>query len=141
MNLHEDIQRIKQMMGISETYNPSGKEYVPNKFVVHKSNPAWREDIKLTGLQVSVGDCYQGHVGGDVECKPAIFATDSLDEKEMFDSTYDDDIWMIDTECAGVKWYIDKHFEGGDYRHHIVTFDDIPAECIKLEYKGTGKSY
>ena len=141
MNLHEDIQRIKEVMGISETYNPSAGEYLPNKFVVHKSNPVWRENIELTGLQASVGECYQLYVGGDVECKPAIFATDSLNEKDMFDSTYDDDIWVIDTECAGVKWYSDKHFEGGDYKHHILTFDNIPPECIRLEYKGTGKSF
>ena len=141
MNLQEQIYRIQSMMGLSELYDPSGKEYVPNKFVVHKSNPMWRENIELTGLQVSVGDCYQQHVGGDIECKPAIFATDSLNEKDMFDSTYDDDIWLIDTECAGVTWHKDKHFEGGDYKHHILTFDSIPAECIKLHYKGTGNSY
>ena len=140
MNLHEDIQRIRQMMGILETYDPSAEEYFPNRFVVHKSNPVWRENIELTGLQASVGDCYQQHVGGDVECRPAIFATDSLNPKDMFDSTYDDDIWIIDTECANVKWFADKHFVGGDYKHHILTFDDIPSECIKLQYKGTGKS-
>mgnify|MGYP003349139277 FL=1 len=141
MNLQEQIYRIQSMMGLSELYDPSGKEYVPNKFVVHKSNPMWRKNIELTGLQVSVGDCYQQHVGGDIECKPAIFATEALNEKDMFDSTYDDDIWLIDTECAGVTWHKDKHFERGDYKHHILTFDSIPVECIKLHYKGTGKSY
>jgi hypothetical protein len=139
-NLQEQILRMKSMMGLYENYDPSGDEYTPSEFVVHKSNPIWRENIELTGLQTYVGDCYQQHVGGDVECKPSIFATDSLDEEQMFDSTYDDDIWIIDTECAGVTWYKDKHFEGGDYKYHIVTFDDILPDCLKLMHKGTGKS-
>ena len=53
-----------------ELYSPSGGKYKPNKFVVHKSNPMWRDNIELNGLQTSVGDCYQSHVGGDVGCKP-----------------------------------------------------------------------
>lgn len=128
MNLQKQIRKIL----MEEMYSPKGNEYEPKKFVVHKSNPVWRKDIQLTGLQVSVGDCYQGYVGGDEECQEAIFATDSLKEKDMFDSTYDDDIWLIDTECAGVTWYKDKHFEGGDYKYHIVTFKNISSDCIKL---------
>ena len=95
----------------------------------------WRDNIELNGLQTSVGDCYQSHVGGDVGCKPSIFATDSLEENKMFDSSYDDDIWIINTECAGVIWYSDKHFEYGEYPH-IVTFDNISPDCIKLIHKG-----
>jgi hypothetical protein len=106
MNLKQTIRRILR----EELYSPASDEYTPGKFIVHKSNPMWRDDIGLTGLQTSVGDCYQQHVGGDEQCKESIFATDSLDEKDMFDSTYDDDIWVIDTECAGVTWYKDKHF-------------------------------
>jgi len=41
---------------LKEIYSPAGKEYTPGKFVVHKSAPAWRENIELTGLQVSVGE-------------------------------------------------------------------------------------
>ena len=137
MNLKETIRRIL----MEEIYSPAGDEYVPGRIVAHRSAPIWRDNIKLTGLQTSVGDCYQQHIGGDVECKRAIFATDSLKKEDMFDSTYDDDIWIIDTECAGVSWYRDAHFEGGDYKHHIVTFENIPPECLKLIYKGTGKSY
>ena len=137
MNLQESIRRILR----EETYSPASDEYTPGKFIVHKSNPVWRENIELTGLQTSVGDCYQQHVGGDEECKPSIFATDSLDEKNMFDSTYDDDIWIINTECAEVTWYKDRHFDNGDYKHHIVTFENISSECLRLLHKGTGKSY
>jgi hypothetical protein len=137
MNLKQTIRKILR----EELYSPASDEYTPGKFIVHKSNPMWRDDIGLTGLQTSVGDCYQQHVGGDEQCKESIFATDSLDEKDMFDSTYDDDIWVIDTECAGVMWYKDKHFDNGDYKNHIVTFENISPECIKLIHKGTGESY
>jgi len=132
------IDTIKRIIN-EELYSPAGKEVIPNDIVIHKSNPVWRDNIELTGLQTSVGDCYQQHVGGDTECRPSIFATDSTNEEDLFDSTYDDDIWVIDTECAGVTWYKDRHFDNGDYKHHIVTFDDIPTECLKLVYKGTGK--
>jgi len=141
MKLQEQINRIQSMMGIDESYDPSGEKHIPNKLVVHKSNPIWRNKIESTGLQVSVGDCYQTYAGDNVECKPAIFATDSLKKKYIFDSTYDDDIWVVDTECAGVDWYKDRHFDSGDYKYHIVTFDNIPPQCVKLIYKGTGDSY
>jgi len=138
MNLQESIRRIVK----EELHSPAGDKYKPNKYVVHKSAPHWRENIELTGLQTSVGDCYQIYVGGDVKCKKAIFATDSLNDKDMFDSTYDDDIWIIDTECAGVSWFKDAHyFKQGDYNYHIVTFKNISPDCLELIHKGTGKSY
>jgi hypothetical protein len=141
MNLQETIRRILR----EELYSPAGEEYTPARVVVHTSNPVWRENIKLTGLQVSVGECYQVYVNRNetnpdkIKCKKAIFATDSLKNRDMFNSTYDDDIWLINTECANVKWYKDKHFDFGPYKH-IVTFENISPECIKLIYKGTGKS-
>lgn len=137
MSLKKTIKRILR----EELYSPQGTEITPKKYVVHKSNPIFRKQIKKQGLITKVGECYQIKAGDDTECKPAIFATNSLDKNEMFDSSYDDDIWIIDTKCAGVTWYRDAHFEGGDYEHHIVTFDNISPECIKLIYKGTGKSY
>ena len=140
MNLQETIRRILR----EELHSPAGDKYEPGRYVVHKSAPHWRENIQLTGLQTSVGDCYQIYVGGDVKCKKSIFATDSLDEKDMFHSTYDDDIWLIDTECAGVSWFKDKHFDGFDDfkfpHYHIVTFEDISPDCLELIYKGTGKN-
>jgi len=141
MNLQEHIRRVLR----EELYSPSGDEYTPNKFVVHKSNPVWRKNIRLNGLLTSVGECYENHamdLYGEwyTECQPAIFATDSLDKEDMFSDGYDDDTWLIDTECAGVTWYRDAHFEGGDYEHHIVTFENISSNCIKLINKGTGKS-
>jgi len=60
MNLQQTIKRILR----EETYSPAGDEYIPDRYVVHKSNPVWRENIELTGLQVSVGECYENHAMG-----------------------------------------------------------------------------
>lgn len=118
-----------------------GEEITPDKYVVHSSNPSNRENISTTGLQTSLGECYliyaDSNYGEDDECVPAIFATNSIKKKDLFDSTYDDDIWVIDTERANVQWYKDAHFDGGDTKH-IVTFEDIPVDAIRLIYKGTG---
>ena len=118
-----------------------GEEITPGKYVVHSSNPSNRDNISTTGLQVSLGECYliyaDSNYGEDDECVPAIFATNSIKKKDLFDSTYDDDIWVIDTERANVQWYKDAHFDGGDTKH-IVTFEDISEDAIRLIYKGTG---
>jgi len=119
-----------------------GEKITPEKYVTHTSNPVNRNNISKTGLQASLGECYliyaDSNYGEDEECVPAVFATNSIKKKDLFDSTYDDDVWIINTEIAGVQWYNDAHFEGGDYKH-IVTFEDIPVEAIKLVYKGTGR--
>ena len=118
-----------------------GDEITPDKYVVHSSNPSNRENISTTGLQTSLGECYliyaDSNYGEDDECVPAIFATNSIKKKDLFDSTYDDDIWVIDTERANVQWYKDAHFDGGNTKH-IVTFENIPVDAIRLIYKGTG---
>ena len=118
-----------------------GEEITPDKYVVHSSNPSNRENISTTGLQTSLGECYliyaDSNYGEDDECVPAIFATNSIKKKDLFDSTYDDDIWVIDTERANVQWYKDAHFDGGNTKH-IVTFENIPVDAIRLIYKGTG---
>ena len=142
MNLQENIHRIKEVMGLSEVYKPSGKKHKPGKFVYHKSPPFVRDSVFESGLLVFVGDCYKTYSENFTkeECIPAIFATDSENENYWYESTWDDDVWMIDTECANVNWYKDKHYEGGDYDYHIVTFENISPDCIKLIYRGTGES-
>ena len=118
-----------------------GEEITPGRYVVHSSNPSNRDNISTTGLQVSLGECYliyaDSNYGEDDECVPAIFATNSIKKKDLIDSTYDDDIWVIDTERANVQWYKDAHFDGGNTKH-IVTFEIIPVDAIRLIYKGTG---
>jgi hypothetical protein len=133
MSLQESIRRILR----EEYYSPAGKEITPNNIVIHKSNPMFRDKIMENGLKVRAGECYKVYVGYGVKCKPAIFATNSTNKRAWFDSTYDDDIWEINTEMIpDVKWYKDRHYESRS--KHIVTFQDIPKEAITLKYKGTG---
>jgi hypothetical protein len=119
-----------------------GDKITPGKYVAHSSNPSNRDSIKEYGIRAVLGECYliyaDSNYAEDEECVPAVFATDSLKKKDLFDSTYDDDLWVIDTERANVQWYKDAHFDFGDYKH-IVTFEDIPVESIRLVYKGTGR--
>jgi hypothetical protein len=134
-DLQESIIRILK----EEDYSPAGKEVIPNKIVIHKSNPMSRDKIMENGLKVRAGECYKIYVGYGVKCKPAIFATNSTNKRSWFDSTYDDDIWFIDTtKIPDVKWFKDRHFESRS--KHIVTFQDIPKEAITLKYQGTGSS-
>ena len=78
----------KSRGNINENYSPAGKEIIPNKIVVHKTSPAWRENILKTGLLVDVGDCYKTYVGYGEKCVPAIFATNSTNKRASFDSGY-----------------------------------------------------
>ena len=123
---------------LNENYSPAGKEITPNKIVIHKSNPKFRDRISNEGLKASAGECYKIYAGYGEKCIPAIFATNSINKRAWFDSTYDDDVWAINTELIpNVKWYKDRHFESS--KKHIVTFDNIPSEAIELMREGTGK--
>ena len=132
-DLQESIKKVLK----EEDYSPAGKEVTPNNIVIHKSNPMFRDKIMKNGLKVRAGECYKIYVGYGVKCKPAVFATNSTNKRAWFDSTYDDDIWEINTEMIpDVKWYKDRHYESRS--KHIVTFQDIPKEAITLKYEGTG---
>ena len=123
---------------LNENYSPAGKEITPNKVVIHKSNPKFRDRISNEGLKASAGECYKIYAGYGKKCIPAIFATNSINKRAWFDSTYDDDVWAINTELIpNVKWYKDRHFESS--KKHIVTFDNIPSEAIELMREGTGR--
>jgi hypothetical protein len=131
MNLQESIRRILR----EDEYTPAGKEITPNKIVIHKSNPMFRDNILMDGLRVKSGECYKIYVGYGIKCKPAIFATNSTNKRAWFDSTYDDDIWEINTEMIpDVMWYKDRHYDTRS--KHIVTFQDIPLNALTLKYKG-----
>jgi len=119
-------------------YSPAGKEIIPNEKVFHQSNPMFRNKIEEQGLKVRAGECYKIYAGYGEKCIPAIFATNSSNKRSWFDSSYDDDVWEIDTtKIPNVKWYKDRHYESRS--KHIVTFQDIPKEAIKLIYEGSGK--
>jgi hypothetical protein len=123
-----------------ENYSPAGKEIIPNKIVIHKSNPKVRDKISNEGLKVRAGECYKIYAGYGEKCIPAIFATNSTNKRASFDSTYDDDVWEINTEMIpDVKWYKDKHYESRS--KHIVTFENIPVDAITLKHEGTGKDW
>jgi len=119
-------------------YSPAGKEIIPNEKVFHQSNPMFRNKIEEQGLKVRAGECYKIYAGYGEKCIPAIFATNSSNKRAWFDSTYDDDVWEIDTtKIPSVKWYKDRHYESRS--KHIVTFENIPRDAIKLIYEGSGK--
>jgi hypothetical protein len=119
-------------------YSPAGKEITPREKVYHQSNPMFRNKIEEQGLKVRAGECYKIYAGYGEKCIPAIFATNSSNKRAWFDSTYDDDVWEIDTtKIPNVKWYKDRHYESRS--KHIVTFENIPIDAIKLIYEGSGK--
>lgn len=105
----------------------------PRNIVYHTSNPIHRNFINKGGLipkQESWGIAIGSDMNSELGDKKAIFATNN---GEHYDSTYDDDVWEINTSIIKNKWFVDKHFSDG-----IYTFDSIPRNAIKLIYKGTG---
>ena len=107
-----------------------------NNFVYHKSNPIFRNEIKRNGLipkRKSESWLSNTPIEGKV-----IFATNSDNPNDWFDSTYDDDTYKINTTIIKNKWYPDPNFSGN--HNHIITFEPIPSQAIQLIYKGSGKS-
>ena len=137
MNLQENIQRIKEVMGIGKSNN-----LIPvktNRFVYHTSNPIFRDQIEEMGL-IPKGKSESWLSNTPIEGE-VIFATNSDDKKDWFNSTYDDDIYQIDTSKIDNMWYNDPNFRWEDNKTYIITFDKIPRSAIKLIYKGTGESF
>lgn len=133
MNLQENINRIKEVMGINNT-----NKLVPvstNQYVYHKSNPIFRKQIEEMGL-IPKGKSETWLSDTPIEGK-VIFATNSDNEKDWFDSPYDDDIYRIDTTKINNTWYKDPNFPEENSKH-IITFDHIPTHVIEIIYKGTG---
>lgn len=117
-----------------ENYNSNLVEYLPNKYVYHTSNPIFREKISKDGLVVkgkSEAWLSDTNIDGEV-----IFAVNSDNKEDWWDSTYDDDIYRIDTTNLNNKWYVDPNFDLKDKR--IITFENIPLNSIDLIYRGTG---
>lgn len=111
-------------------------EVKPNNYVYHTSNPMFRDKIEKVGLiPQGKSDAWLSNTKIDGE---VIFAVNSDDKKDWWDSTYDDDMYQIDTTLIKNKWYSDPNFDVEDKR--MITFDPIPRNSIKLMYKGTGES-
>ena len=117
-----------------ENYNSNLIEVLSNKYVYHTSNPIFRDKISKEGLVAkgkSEAWLSDTNIDGEV-----IFAVNSDNKEDWWNSTYDDDIYRIDTTNLNNKWYVDPNFDLEDKR--VVTFENIPLNSIKLIYKGTG---
>ena len=112
-----------------------------NRYVYHTSNPIFRDKIASEGLiPKAKSEAWLSDTKIDDK---VIFAVNtrstsvqSTSDDYKWDSTYDDDIYQIDTSKINNQWYNDPNFNDGK---HIITFDSIPLQAIKLIYKGTGK--
>lgn len=111
-------------------------EVIPNKYVYHTSNPIFRDKISKEGLTPK-GKSESWLSDTNIDGK-VIFAVNSDNKQDWWDSTYDDDIYKIDTTNLNNKWYNDPNFDLEDKR--MITFEKIPLNSIKLIYKGTGSS-
>lgn len=123
--------------GLNE--NISNSHLIPvrvGQFVYHKSNPKFREMIKKQGL-IPKGKSETWLSDTKINGK-VIFATNSNNKDDLFDSTYDDDIYLIDTTKIKNKWFGDPNFNDSKY---VITFDPIPVSALKLIYQGTGESF
>jgi hypothetical protein len=110
-------------------------EVKPNEYVYHTSNPLCRDDISREGLipqGMSGAWLSNTKIDGEV-----IFAVNSDNKESWWESTWDDDIYRINTKNLNNKWYCDPNFDLDDKR--IITFESIPLNSIELIYKGTGE--
>jgi len=112
------------------------EEVKPNRYVYHSSNPMFRDKISKEGLiPKGISDAWLSDTKIDGK---VIFAVNSDNKKDWWDSTYDDDMYQIDTSRLKNTWYNDPNFKVQDKR--IITFEAIPLNAIKLMYKGSGES-
>jgi hypothetical protein len=142
--IREQIDKIKNFKLLIVEKNEHLIEVIPNRFVYHKSNPFFRNNILKEGL-IPKGKSETWLSDTPIDGK-VIFATNSDNPEDWFDSTYDDDIYKIDTSLLENEWYYDPNFIGNntwDFKEesfHIITFNPIPSDAIELIYKGTGES-
>lgn len=124
-----------------EKFNNHLKEIKVNEFIYHKWNPLFRDIILKEGLKPqSKSDNWLSdtNIKGKV-----LFATNSSNKEDWFDSWYDDDVYEIKTCNLKNKWFEDPNFQDDFFKKnktddkHIITFDYIPVSEIKLIYKGS----
>ena len=132
---------MKHVRTIREFFNDSRNKHLigisPNKYVYHTSNPIFRYKISKEGLiPQSKSEAWLSDT--KIEGK-VIFAVNSDDKEDWWDSTYDDDIYKIDTTNLNNKWYNDPNFDLDNKR--IITFENIPLNSIQLIYKGNGDPF
>ena len=115
-----------------EGFNKNLIEVKPNTYVYHTSNPIFRDIISKEGL-ITKGKSDTWLSDTKIDGK-VIFAVNSDIKTDWFDSTYDDDIYKINTSKLSNKWYNDPNFNIDEKR--IITFEGIPFNSIELIYKG-----
>lgn len=105
------------------------------KYLYHKSAVCNRASILRNGLKTQVGLSYQCHWDDRKGLKPLIFLYDR--NVLEYDTTYDDDIYQIDTEKLDKRRISrdpDKSMKG------CYTYSgNIPFAFCSHIYKGTGK--
>lgn len=141
MELQSFKKIIRNITTIILEYNNQNKHLIetkPGKYVYHVSNPKFRELILKQGL-IPRGKSESWLEDTEIIGK-VIFATNTPDKKEWFDSTFDDDVYEIDTTSLSNKWFFDPNFNWQKINYHIITFENIPANTIKLIKQGSGKS-
>jgi len=126
------ISESQYNMLLNESKKNHLVEVKPNKYVYHTSNPIFRNIISKEGLMPQ-GKSESWLSNTKIDGK-VIFVVNDNEENYRFDSTYDDDIYRIDTSKLNNKWYNDPNFESDGL--HLITFDKIPLSSIKLIYKG-----
>jgi hypothetical protein len=135
------VTTIREYLNEQQVLNENVKNeklipVTPNKYVYHKSNIKFREEISKFGL-ITKGKSETWLSDTEIDGN-VIFATNSDNKKDWFDSTYDDDIYQIDTTKINNKWFLDPNFTWEKSPKHIITFDNIPLTSISLIYKGSG---
>lgn len=70
----------------------------------HKASPFFRQKIKREGLIPQVGDSYSAHWDDATDLIPGVFLYDI--NKQEYDTTYDDDIWEVDTTKLNKNYFI-----------------------------------
>ena len=128
---------MKHIITSIKEYNSHLIEVKPNKYVYHTSNRIFREAISKQGL-IPKGKSEAWLSNTKIDGK-VIFVVNSNKEKYFFDSTYDDDIYKIDTSKLNNKWFNDPNFDSDGL--HLITFESIPLNSIELIYEGSGDSF
>lgn len=106
-------------------------------FIYHTSIPMHRDKILRFGLKPQERSARW--LEDTMELGNVIFA--SMNKNEIWDSTFDDDIYKIDTSKLNNNWFFDPNFNWDEKgTSYILTGESIPIEAIELIHKGTGKS-
>jgi hypothetical protein len=114
-----DILNIK-------TANPYGKSIkIKSTKLYHTANPRNRESIMTNGLIPGVGNQLLNNDSN--EYVPSIYVS-----YKPWDSTYDDDIWEIDTSKINNEFVVDNNMPD----KAIVTFTKINPIALKLIHEG-----